>query len=110
MPSSISFFPNLKFYQNQILDAPVVRKKSHEWHCLSGSMYGTYSFINVIGGREKDDNGHSRRNMVEVAVVLKILRNLYKGMSSWIHILHLNCTEFPMSLQNYLLWKLVRTI
>ena len=50
-------------------------------------MYGTYSFINVIGGREKDDNGHSRKNMVEVAVVLKILRNLYKGMSSWIYIL-----------------------
>ena len=48
-------------------------------------MYGTYSFINVIGGREeKDDDGHSRRNMVEVAIVLKILRNRYKGMSIWI--------------------------
>ncbi|KAF3432418.1 hypothetical protein FNV43_RR27158 [Rhamnella rubrinervis] len=80
MHPSISFFPNLKFYQNQILDEPVVRKKSYERHFLSGSMYGTYSFINVIGGREeKDDDGLSRRNMVEVAIVLKILRNLYKA-------------------------------
>ena len=85
MHPSISFFPNLKFYQNLILDAPIVRKKSYERHYLPGSMYGTYSFINVISGREeKDDDGHSRRNMVEVAIVLKILRNLYKGMSIWI--------------------------
>ncbi|KAF3433722.1 hypothetical protein FNV43_RR24825 [Rhamnella rubrinervis] len=76
---SISSFPNLKFYQNQILDAPVVQKKSYKRHFLSGLMYGTYSFVNVIGGREKDDDGHSRRNMVEVAVVLKILRNRYKA-------------------------------
>lgn len=46
-------------------------------------MFGPYSFINVIGGKEeKDDVGHSRRNMVEVAVVVKILQNLYKGMST----------------------------
>ncbi|KAF3432421.1 hypothetical protein FNV43_RR27161 [Rhamnella rubrinervis] len=80
MHPSISFFPNLKFYQHQILDAPAVQKKSYKRNFLSGLMYGTYSFVNVIGGREeKDDDGRSRRNMVEVAVVLKILRNLYKA-------------------------------
>ncbi|GJQ99903.1 UvrD-like helicase, ATP-binding domain, P-loop containing nucleoside triphosphate hydrolase [Tanacetum coccineum] len=32
-------------------------------------MFGSYSFINVIGGKEeKDDDGRSRRNMVEVAI------------------------------------------
>jgi hypothetical protein len=45
-------------------------------------MFGPYSFINIVGGREeKDDVGRSRRNMVEVAVVMKILLKLYKGYS-----------------------------
>lgn len=45
-------------------------------------MFGSYSFINVIGGREeKDDDGYSRKNMVEVAIVTKILQNLYKGIN-----------------------------
>ncbi|XP_060669556.1 uncharacterized protein LOC132800264 isoform X1 [Ziziphus jujuba] len=80
MHPSISLFPNLKFYDNLIVDAPIVRRKSYEIHCLQGSMYGPYSFINVIGGREeKDDDGRSWRNMVEVAIVLKILQNLYRA-------------------------------
>ncbi|KAF4379973.1 hypothetical protein G4B88_029965 [Cannabis sativa] len=80
MHPSISSFPNSKFYHNQILDAPNVTRKSYEKHYLPGSMFGTYSFINVIGGREeKDDDGQSRKNMVEVALVIKILQNLYKA-------------------------------
>ena len=44
-------------------------------------MFGSYSFINVVGGKEeKDDDGRSRRNMVEVAIVIKILKNLYTGV------------------------------
>ncbi|KAL6295347.1 hypothetical protein ACE6H2_003489 [Prunus campanulata] len=62
-----------------ILDALNVKKRSHEKHYLPGSMFGPFSFINVIdGGEEKDEDGHSRKNMVEVAIILKILRNLYK--------------------------------
>nr|GEX09051.1 UvrD-like helicase, ATP-binding domain, P-loop containing nucleoside triphosphate hydrolase [Tanacetum cinerariifolium] len=80
MHPSISVFPNLMFYQNQIQDAPNVLSVSHEKTYLSGRMFGSYSFINVVGGREeRDDNGRSRRNMVEVAVVVKILQNLYKA-------------------------------
>ncbi|KAK2635965.1 hypothetical protein Ddye_030757 [Dipteronia dyeriana] len=80
MHPSISFFPNLQFYQNQILDGPNVKSKSYEKHYLPGPMFGTYSFINILGGREEfDDAGHSRKNMVEVAVVLKILLKLYKA-------------------------------
>nr|GEU94011.1 UvrD-like helicase, ATP-binding domain, P-loop containing nucleoside triphosphate hydrolase [Tanacetum cinerariifolium] len=82
MHPSISFFPNWKFNQNQILDAQNVLSKSYENKYLSRPMFGSYAFINVIGGREeKDDDGRSRRNMVEVAVVIKIVKNLYKVLS-----------------------------
>ncbi|KAK2635999.1 hypothetical protein Ddye_030791 [Dipteronia dyeriana] len=80
MHPAISFFPNSQFYHNQILDGPNVRQKSYEKHYLSGPMFGPYSFISIINGREElDDVGHSRKNLVEVSVVLKILQNLYKA-------------------------------
>ncbi|KAM6567390.1 hypothetical protein CsatA_026518 [Cannabis sativa] len=80
MHPSICSFPNANFYHNQILDAPNVKRESYEKHYLPGSMFGTYSFINVVGGREeKDDDGRSRKNMVEAALVIKILHNLYKA-------------------------------
>ena len=81
MHPSISFFPNLKFYHNQILNAQNVLGKSYMKSYLPGPMFGPYSFINVVGGKEEmDDVGHSRRNMVEVAVVAMIVRDLYKGI------------------------------
>ncbi|KAJ0719210.1 putative TPR and ankyrin repeat-containing protein [Helianthus annuus] len=80
MHPSISSFPNWKFYQNHILDAENVTCKSYERRYLSGPMFGPYSFINVVGGREeKDDEERSRRNLVEVALVIKIVQNLYKA-------------------------------
>ncbi|XP_059668939.1 uncharacterized protein LOC132314035 [Cornus florida] len=83
MHPKISFFPNLKFYHKSILDAPNVNSRSYERHYLPGPMFGPYSFINVIGGKEElDDAGHSRRNMVEVAIILKIVQDLYKA---WIN-------------------------
>lgn len=79
----ISCFPNSKFYFNDILDAPNVREKCYEKQYLPGPMFGPYSFINVLDGREElDDVGHSRRNMVEVAIVLKLVMSLHKGMNS----------------------------
>ncbi|XP_059650770.1 probable helicase MAGATAMA 3 [Cornus florida] len=80
MHPKISFFPNLKFYRKWILDASNVKNKSYERRYLPMPMFGPYSFINVIGGKEElDDAGHSRRNMIEVAIVLKIVKNLYKA-------------------------------
>ncbi|WOH13225.1 hypothetical protein DCAR_0832734 [Daucus carota subsp. sativus] len=80
MHPSISFFPNLKFYRNQILNAQNVQDKSYMKNYLPGPMFGPYSFINIVGGKEEmDDVGHSRRNMVEVAVVAKIVQDLYKA-------------------------------
>ena len=84
MHPAVSVFPNSKFYHNKILDADIVKRESYKKDYLPGSMFGPYSFINIIGGIEqKDEDGHSRKNMVEVAVILKILQKLYKG----IHIL-----------------------
>nr|TKR83595.1 uncharacterized protein D5086_0000263660 [Populus alba] len=82
MHPSISCFPNSKFYSNLILDAPNVKARSYVKHYLPGPMFGPYTFINVLGGREElDDVGHSRKNMVEVAIVLKLLQSLYKAWS-----------------------------
>ncbi|KAL1535324.1 hypothetical protein AAHA92_28118 [Salvia divinorum] len=83
MHPSISRFPNSNFYQHQILDGPNVQSKSYERSYLQGKMFGPYSFINVGGGREElDDEGVSRINMVEVAVVVKLVQKLLKAWSS----------------------------
>ena len=62
-----------------ILDGPNVNQRSYERRFLKGSMYGSYSFINVTCGKEDFDSRHSRKNMVEVAVVAEIVRILFKG-------------------------------
>ena len=92
MHPSISSFPNSRFYQNQILDASNVKRKSYERQFLPSPMFGPYSFINVVGGRDElDDVEHSRRNMVEVAVAIKIVQNLHKGSSIWIAEIYAFC-------------------
>ncbi|XP_057416063.1 uncharacterized protein LOC130710730 [Lotus japonicus] len=79
MHPAISSFPNSYFYLNQILDAPNVMRKTYRKKYLPAPMFGPYSFINIIGGREEfDDVGRSRKNMVEVAVAMKIIRKCFK--------------------------------
>ncbi|CAH9131432.1 unnamed protein product [Cuscuta epithymum] len=79
MHPAISRFPNSSFYQNQLQDAPNVQSKAYERRFLLGRMFGPYSFISVPNGKEElDDVGHSKRNMVEVAIVIKIVQNLFK--------------------------------
>ncbi|GLT97360.1 hypothetical protein SLE2022_149280 [Rubroshorea leprosula] len=78
MHPSISLFPNREFYNNKIVDAPTVKDRSYVKHFLGGNMYGPYSFINVTYGKEQFGNGHSPKNMVEVAVVCEIVANLFK--------------------------------
>lgn len=73
-------FPNSKFYDNQIADAPNVLHKQYAKRYLPGPMYGPYSFINIDSGKETfDDAGHSTKNMAEVAVILQIVRSLFTG-------------------------------
>ncbi|XP_022874965.1 uncharacterized protein LOC111393590 [Olea europaea var. sylvestris] len=82
MHPSISHFPNSNFYQKKIINAPNVKDKSYERSYLPGRMFGAYSFINILEGKEEmDDFSHSRRNMVEVAVTVKIVKKLYKEWS-----------------------------
>ncbi|XP_057420200.1 uncharacterized protein LOC130714313 [Lotus japonicus] len=79
MHPAISSFPNSHFYLNQILDAPNVIRKNYRKKYLPAPMFGPYSFINIVGGREEfDDAGRSRKNMVEVAVAMKIIRKCFK--------------------------------
>ncbi|XAR73623.1 hypothetical protein NMG60_11007658 [Bertholletia excelsa] len=78
MHPSISLFPSTEFYDKKIMDAPKVKDKRYEKRFLQGKMYGSYSFINVAHGNEKFDSRHSRKNMVEVAVVAEILAILFK--------------------------------
>ncbi|XP_073363393.1 helicase sen1-like [Aegilops tauschii subsp. strangulata] len=79
MHPSISVFPNLSFYDRQILDGPNVTQTTHELSYLPGAMFGPYSFINVDG---REDRGRSKRNMAEVAAILEILRSLKQACAS----------------------------
>ncbi|KAK9950676.1 hypothetical protein M0R45_006152 [Rubus argutus] len=78
MHPSISLFPKMEFYDNQIVDGPNVKERSYERCFLKGKMYQSYSFINVANGKDELDHRFSRKNMVEVAVVSEIVANLYK--------------------------------
>ena len=81
MHPSISFFPNSYFYSRGIHDAQNVKRKNYEKKYLPWPMFGSFSFINIYGGREEfDDAERSRRNMVEVAVVAKLVKKLHKGL------------------------------
>ncbi|KAI3891248.1 hypothetical protein MKW98_007553 [Papaver atlanticum] len=80
MHPEISSFPNRKFYKEQIIDAPKVRCENYQKNYLPGPMFGPYSFVNISNGKEEpDEAGHSIKNMVEVAVVMAIVRKLYKA-------------------------------
>nr|XP_048333039.1 uncharacterized protein LOC107434514 isoform X2 [Ziziphus jujuba var. spinosa] len=79
MHPSISLFPNGEFYQYQISDGPNVKKQSYNRRFLHGTMYDSYSFINIAHGKEEFDNKHSLKNMVEVAVISEIVSSLHKN-------------------------------
>ncbi|KAJ3680401.1 hypothetical protein LUZ60_016679 [Juncus effusus] len=75
MHPSISKFPNHAFYDNQILDAPNVLDHARTY--LPGEMFGPYSFIDVEAEEEGLDGvGRSRRNLVEVQVVVRMVKCL----------------------------------
>ncbi|CAM0902999.1 unnamed protein product [Alopecurus aequalis] len=79
MNPCISLFPNAQFYERKILDGPNVLSPSYskDYTCLP---FGSYTFINVTGGREdKEGAGNSRRNMVEVVVVLHLIHTVFKS-------------------------------
>jgi superfamily I DNA and/or RNA helicase len=80
MHPSISLFPNKEFYGGLIQDASTVKERNYQKLFLQGNMYGPYSFINVASGKEEFNNGGSKKNLVEVAVVSEVVASLFKGM------------------------------
>ncbi|CAL9224681.1 unnamed protein product, partial [Arabidopsis halleri] len=81
MHPSISSFPNKEFYGGRITDAANVQESIYQKRFLQGNMFGSFSFINVGRGKEEFSDGHSRKNMVEVAVISEIISNLVKASS-----------------------------
>lgn len=80
MHPEISYFPNMNFYNGKIFDGENVKEKSYEKHLLEDKMFGTFSFINVTGGEEeRDERGHSWKNVAEAAVACDIVERLSKG-------------------------------
>ncbi|XP_044967802.1 uncharacterized protein LOC123427749 [Hordeum vulgare subsp. vulgare] len=78
----ISLFPNAQFYERKILDGSNVLSPSYnkDYTCFP---FDSYTFINVTDGREdKEGTGNSRRNMVEVAVVLHLIQTIFKCWKS----------------------------
>ncbi|KAL7614112.1 hypothetical protein Lser_V15G07023 [Lactuca serriola] len=78
MHPSISQFPNKKFYAKQILDGMNVKRITYGKSFLQGSIYGSYSFINVTSAKEEFDKSHSMKNLMEVAIISEIISSLYK--------------------------------
>ncbi|AES99084.2 P-loop nucleoside triphosphate hydrolase superfamily protein [Medicago truncatula] len=76
MHPSISLFPCKEFYDGKISDAVIVGKEKYNKHFLEGKMYASYSFINIAKGKEQFGRENSLKNMVEVAVISKILESL----------------------------------
>ncbi|KAH0885408.1 hypothetical protein HID58_061504 [Brassica napus] len=81
MHPSISRFPNNEFYGGMITDAEVVQEIIYQKRFLLGNMFGSFSFINVGRGKEEFGDGHSPKNMVEVAVIAEIISSLFKVSS-----------------------------
>ncbi|XP_010435549.2 PREDICTED: helicase sen1-like [Camelina sativa] len=81
MHPSISRFPNREFYDGRIKDAANVQEIIYQKRFLQENMFGSFSFINVGRGEEEFGDGHSPKNMVEVAVISEIISELYNVSS-----------------------------
>ncbi|XP_051193272.1 uncharacterized protein [Lolium perenne] len=79
MHPGISKFPVSRFYGDQIADGENVLHRNYERRHLTGPMYGSYSFINIEGGKESSGkHDKSLINTIEVAVVIRIVQRLFK--------------------------------
>ena len=57
-----------------------VRRKCY----IPGAIFGPFSFINIYSGKKVVDAKNGMNNMIEVAVTLRILQLLYKGIMNYI--------------------------
>ncbi|XP_060189971.1 uncharacterized protein LOC132618998 [Lycium barbarum] len=106
MHPKISMFPNREFYQKQIMDGPNVKEAKYEKRFLKGSMFGSYSFINVSSGNEEVDDKHSTRNKAEAFVVAEILANLHQEFVSSKQKVRVGCIS-PYKAQVYAIQQIL---
>ncbi|XP_059284239.1 probable helicase MAGATAMA 3 isoform X1 [Lycium ferocissimum] len=106
MHPEISMFPNREFYQKKIMDGPNVKGAEYEKRYLKGSMFGSYSFINVSTGSEEVDDKHSTRNKAEAFVVAEILANLHKEFVSSKQKVRVGCIS-PYKAQVYAIQQIL---
>ncbi|KAF7090472.1 hypothetical protein CFC21_093215 [Triticum aestivum] len=79
MHPGISKFPVSSFYGGQIDDGENVLRRDYERKHLTGPMYGSYSFINIEGGKESSGkHDKSLINTIEVAAVTRIVQRLFR--------------------------------
>jgi senataxin len=81
MHPSICLFPNLNFYGGQLINGENVRNRCNG---LKDLVSVPYQFINVNDAVEQDGDydgnfKKSKRNPVEAAVVVRIIKQLRKG-------------------------------
>ncbi|KAJ3681924.1 hypothetical protein LUZ60_014497 [Juncus effusus] len=82
MHPSISRFPNSRFHSDKLLDGPNVTDARYN-DDFSDLIFGCYAFVNVDDGREEADcAGNSKKNLVEVGVVLHLIQNLFDSWQS----------------------------
>ncbi|XP_074263309.1 uncharacterized protein LOC141586084 isoform X2 [Silene latifolia] len=81
---------NHSLIMNKTLDEVRVSGKSYQKHGHIGKLYGPFCFINVTEGRQEvDDDNRGCRNLVEVALVMKIVQRLHeewRGCSRQLHV------------------------
>lgn len=80
MHPSISHFPNKKFFKQKLLDSPITVDKGKTIPVLPECLSGAYRFMDVSDGIEMiDEQNKGPKNLLEAAVVCKIVLELLKG-------------------------------
>ncbi|OEL29012.1 hypothetical protein BAE44_0009969 [Dichanthelium oligosanthes] len=80
MNPCISLFPNAWFYDGMITDGSNVKSLSYNKDYLD-LPFGASTFLNIVDGKEEREiSGSSWRIMVEVAVVLQLIKSIFKCM------------------------------
>ncbi|CAO2043451.1 unnamed protein product [Urochloa humidicola] len=78
MHPEISKFPIGTFYDGKISNGPNVSHKDYNKRFLAGKLFRPYSFINIDGDETAEKHDRSLKNSIQVAVIVLIMRRLFK--------------------------------
>jgi senataxin len=84
MDPMISMWPSGAFYNGQIVDGDNVQDlgRSPPWQKASGLMTAPYSFFNIPGVEERNNDTRSYRNVVEANIIVGFLKGLMAQFKS----------------------------